>query len=602
MADVLIVCVREDETQAKALADMFEGAGFSVGGAPGNDAALRSSGAGIVVWSQASIRSRPFLDAAQRVVSAGKAVLACLIDPPPPDSVEHAPAFDLTGWTGAPDDPSLDPLFFAVDRMVNSARAAVGAAAAPAAPTFQPPPQFQQPPRAPTLDPPYARNPRSTQGPPPQTLPPGFQMRSARAEPAPDPISAEAEHWRTIRHSKDPNDFFEYLTKYGPDGEFSEVAELRLKQLAPSAPPAPEPNALRNAARAAQAEPPRAYEPPPVRRAPDPPPPPPPRPEPPRAYEASRAYDPPPQREAPPPPPRPHELRFERDHRPIDDRGGEVAKRSGGGARMFVLLLLVGGAIVAGGFYFGMGDQLGQMFASAPSEESETPRGAETVPPASAPEDVFASTEETPAPDATPLRETTPAQTRAERAAAERAAAAAREAARTPVAAEVEPPVPAPQTSWSGTQQASNEAGPVSLQPSAQASNVPSQVIPLTPPPVATPAAVTPAETRPAATPPARAGAVRWAQRPSAQRISSLYPSRALRAGTNGAVMLDCVVRADFGTSCTVASETPRGSGFGSAALNAVTAYRAQPTLSDGASAVGARTRISIQFQQAPDN
>ena len=39
MADVLIVCVREDEPQAKALADMFEAAGFSIGGAPINRAA-----------------------------------------------------------------------------------------------------------------------------------------------------------------------------------------------------------------------------------------------------------------------------------------------------------------------------------------------------------------------------------------------------------------------------------------------------------------------------------------------------------------------------------------------------------------------------------
>ena len=82
MADVLIVCVREDEPQAKALAEMFEAAGFTIGGAPSNDAALRSSGAGVVVWSQASIRSRPFLDAAQRVINANKAIVASLIEPP----------------------------------------------------------------------------------------------------------------------------------------------------------------------------------------------------------------------------------------------------------------------------------------------------------------------------------------------------------------------------------------------------------------------------------------------------------------------------------------------------------------------------------------
>src|SRR5215470_3038440 len=105
MADVLIVCVREDEPQAKALAEMFEAAGFSIGGAPSSDAALRSSGAGVVVWSQASIRSRPFLDAAQRVINAGKGVLACLIEPPPADSVNDSPAFDLTHWSGDANDP-----------------------------------------------------------------------------------------------------------------------------------------------------------------------------------------------------------------------------------------------------------------------------------------------------------------------------------------------------------------------------------------------------------------------------------------------------------------------------------------------------------------
>ena len=128
MADVLIVCVREDEPQAKALADMFEAAGFSIGGAPNSDGALRSSGAGVVVWSQASIRSRPFLDAAQRVINANKAVVASLIDPPPPSSIGESPAFDLSRWDGDPNDPALDPLFFAVDRMVNAARAGVGAA------------------------------------------------------------------------------------------------------------------------------------------------------------------------------------------------------------------------------------------------------------------------------------------------------------------------------------------------------------------------------------------------------------------------------------------------------------------------------------------
>ncbi|UPT63776.1 MAG: hypothetical protein M0D54_04310 [Hyphomonadaceae bacterium JAD_PAG50586_4] len=209
MADVLIVCVREDEPQAKALAEMFEAAGFTIGGAPNSDGALRSSGAGVIVWSQASIRSRPFLDAAQRVINADKAVVASLIEPPPPSSIGSSPAFDLSRWSGDPNDPSLDPLFFAVDRMVNAARASVGAGApAPQA-------QFDEPPRlAPRAAPPPA---------PPQRLAPQPQQA--------DPLGGEAEHWRAIRDSRDPSVFMDYLARYGATGTFSEVAELRLKQL-----------------------------------------------------------------------------------------------------------------------------------------------------------------------------------------------------------------------------------------------------------------------------------------------------------------------------------------------------------------------------------
>ncbi|HVK80437.1 MAG TPA: hypothetical protein VM915_07470, partial [Verrucomicrobiae bacterium] len=145
MADVLIVCVREDEPQAKALAEMFEAAGFTIGGAPNNDGALRSSGAGIIVWSQASIRSRPFLDAAQRVINAEKAIVASLIEPPPPSSIGASPAFDLSRWNGDPNDPSLDPLFFAVDRMVNAARASVGAGAPAPQQAFEEPPRLAPP-------------------------------------------------------------------------------------------------------------------------------------------------------------------------------------------------------------------------------------------------------------------------------------------------------------------------------------------------------------------------------------------------------------------------------------------------------------------------
>ena len=40
------------------------------------------------------------------------------------------------------------------------------------------------------------------------------------------PLGSEAEHWRAIRDSRNPADFMDYLARYGPDGAFSEVAEL----------------------------------------------------------------------------------------------------------------------------------------------------------------------------------------------------------------------------------------------------------------------------------------------------------------------------------------------------------------------------------------
>jgi hypothetical protein len=56
-------------------------------------------------------------------------------------------------------------------------------------------------------------------------------------------------------------------------------------------------------------------------------------------------------------------------------------------------------------------------------------------------------------------------------------------------------------------------------------------------------------------------------------------------------------VLASLALTCSVSSETPSGLGFGRAAIDAAGSYRARATLSDGASAIGARTRIIVQFQ-----
>ena len=605
MADVLIVCVREDETQAKALADMFEAAGFSVGGAPSNDASLRSSGAGVVVWSQASIRSRPFLDAAQRVINAGKGVLACLIEPPPPESVSDSPAFDLTGWTGDANDPSLDPLFFAVDRMVNSARTAVGAApvARAAEPqTYESPHLRTAPPGA--SAPPYARArtaPPSSQ-PPQPSLPPGFQMRGSAPARDPDvrsphdPLGNEAEHWRSIRHSKDPTAFLDYLARYGPEGAFAELAEYRLKQLEGT-----QVN-LRDAARAASSEPVRNYDPP-LRRRPEP----------------TRAYEPPPRRVDPPPPPppirleprldpppaprrreparetvreAPREPAYDRDYRPPIDERDSSTRREGGFLRMLVLIVLLGGGAVAAGIYFGLGDQLQAITAPGAhpaAPVASTPAPAESEP-ASSPTD-SASNRTNDIPQAqvvggpqtasSPPPAPTPARPRPTQVASTQSTS---RNTNNSSAADTTPPPP--QTSW-GNQPFSN-GGPVSLVPNASAPSnpPPQQVASVTPPTIAT------TSSSPTAT-----ASVRWASRPSGDRLASSYPRNALRSGTAGTATLDCVIRADFGVTCFVASETPAGAGFGRAALNVVSYYRSQAVLSDGSSAVGAHTRVSIAFR-----
>lgn len=548
MADVLIVCVREDEPQAKALADMFEAAGFSIGGAPSNDAALRSSGAGVVVWSQASIRSRPFLDAAQRVINSGKAVVASLIEPPPPSSIGDSPAFDLSHWDGDPNDPSLDSLFFAVDRMVNSARAAVGASPAqPAAPAYDPPP----PPRAaPTRSAGPARSapPREPayREPPPREPPPRETPPAAHRKPqAPDPLEAEAEHWRAIRDSRDPADFMDYLARYGADGAFAEVAEIKLKRLTGGAEMRAPPRAP------TRAEPPqrRASEPPPMRRA-----------EPPhRRMETTVA-------------------------RPPIDRGFDRAElrepprpEGGGALRTFMLIGLLG-AVAAGGYfvytkYFQDALPSGQQSAEADGEFSTAPSGE---PELGEPESLSLSevtapsgvqgTRRTPPP---PVRRQPPPQQ-----------AAARQA-------ESDRVVPAPVTSWNND---AASGGPVSLVPSQSGG----------------PAPLTPSETQPEiqlaaspanTTPQAPPTRVVWTQTFSARRMAELYPSSAAANGTGGRVVLECVVQPSLGVACTVISATPAGAGFDRAALRLVASYRARPTRSDGSNAIGERTRIAVNFQ-----
>jgi protein TonB len=573
MADVLIVCVREDEPQAKALAEMFEAAGFSIGGAPSNDAALRSSGAGVVVWSQASIRSRPFLDAAQRVINADKAVVASLIEPPPPDSIGNSLAFDLSHWDGDPNDPSLDPLFFAVDRLVNAARAGVGAGAPRPSAFDEPPPRPVQQLRA-------APPPRAAAPPQPRPAPP-------KPTPAiePDVLGTEAEHWRAIRDSQDPNAFMEYLARYGARGTFSEVAELRLQQLAAgSAPPrAPAPP---RGARGAEAFAPQARRPEPVRRV-----------EPAPAPMSSP-------RRPEGPAPRPPDAALPRRPRapePATAYGGydrsdlrEPPREGGGAMRAVVLIALLGIVAVGAGLYFGGG--IGQ-----PNNGGADVENASDV----SPSDPLANSYDRPD-DGVSFADATEPSTPSllDRDPAPRPTAPPREPERSNERA-----TSAPETTERATPPRpstpnnSGGGGPVSLQPGGASTPAPSttnspdvrgaDASPL--PPFIAPTTEPVVEPAPRTTTPP--GNVVFTQRPTPRRISDLYPQGALRRGVGGRVQLDCRVLQNLTLSCTIASESPADAGFGRAALAAAESYRVRPTLSNGASSIGSTTRIAVNFQ-----
>jgi protein TonB len=264
------------------------------------------------------------------------------------------------------------------------------------------------------------------------------------------------------------------------------------------------------------------------------------------------------------------------------DRPDVREPKAGGGAlRALFLIVLLGGAAAAGALYLG-------------GQPATQEAGVETAAPLESGGPVL----DTPTPElSAALEQTAPIAAaptvRAPREDARREEARREEARRQEARreetrqVEPEPPTPAPVTNWNV---ADNTRGPVSLAPGA----APPAALPAPPPqpaPAPEPAAV---QLPPA---PAPAGDVRWAQRPNARSISDNYPSRALLDGTGGRVVLSCNVLANLSVACAVASETPANLGFGRAALNVVRGYRAQPTLSNGQPATGARARVTIEFR-----
>jgi TonB family protein len=387
-------------------------------------------------------------------------------------------------------------------------------------------------------------------------------------------LGSEAEHWRAIRDSRNPADFMDYLARYGPEGAFAEVAELRLKQLTSRTDPPPPTRAP--ASRTAPLSRPSPALPP--------------------SRPAMRMETPPPSRraEAPPVPTRrPEPVRRPPPERTYEREELRDPPKEGGALRAFILIALLGGAALAGGLYFGGGIP---DFGGTPQEEQVADTGAPSAPL----EDALADAQALDEPVGVPLQDAAserPAQVAARREPPPRENT--REPRETP-ARDTRDSVPSPTTTFAPpTNTAANNAGgPVSLSPGTSSGNTSSNVsIDPLPSQVADQGTTQVAAATPPQARPQRAATVVWSQRPSARRIAELYPARALREGVGGRVALDCSVSAGSAPSCSVASESPAGLGFGRAALSAANSYRASPTMSDGASSNGQRTRIVVQFQ-----
>jgi protein TonB len=109
--------------------------------------------------------------------------------------------------------------------------------------------------------------------------------------------------------------------------------------------------------------------------------------------------------------------------------------------------------------------------------------------------------------------------------------------------------------------------------------------------------------TPPAPQPPAAPGVITspdWLTRPGPNEFSRFYPQAALEQNASGAATLACTVSANGSVvGCQVASETPKGLGFGDAAKKLAPYFKMKPQLRDGTPVDGASIRIPIRFNLA---
>jgi len=98
------------------------------------------------------------------------------------------------------------------------------------------------------------------------------------------------------------------------------------------------------------------------------------------------------------------------------------------------------------------------------------------------------------------------------------------------------------------------------------------------------------------APPPAPANLV-WARQPDGAAVADAYPEMARRRGVGGRAVLRCLVQASGALDCRPTAEQPPRMGFADAALRVAGRYRASAKLSDGSSAIGRETELTIVFK-----
>lgn len=88
-----------------------------------------------------------------------------------------------------------------------------------------------------------------------------------------------------------------------------------------------------------------------------------------------------------------------------------------------------------------------------------------------------------------------------------------------------------------------------------------------------------------------------WIVRPTEKKLRSVYPFLAQQTALAGAVRLSCRVKGKRAKDCRVLSETPKGVGFGEAAIEAVRSGWIKAPITDARDPENVRVLVSMDFE-----